>query len=176
MLHRFACHPCAGAMLISSGHPSFSICAEVRACLLSLSSRPLSAAEGSACCPAQLRAGHSVGHCRRSMGCRLPSAREGPADFTGLSGPSHLCHLSHSASLYWCSVSLPVHNDSLRSETGCLTAPENHRPRSCSLSPTPSHGGPPSPCIGGFLLGHFCPFEGALVLDCVTFGQIRGLW
>ena len=176
MLRKVACHPCAGAMLISSGHPSFSICAEVRACLLSLSSRTLSAAGGSACCPAQLRAGCSAGHCCWFAGRRLPSVREGPADFTGLSGPSRrLCHLSHSTSLYWCSKSLPVYNGSLRSETGRRTAPENHRPRSCSLSPTLSHGGPPPPCIGGFLLGHFCPFKGALILDCVPFGQIRGL-
>lgn len=172
MLHRFACYPCAGAMLISSGHPSFSICA----CLLSLSSRPLSAAEGSACCPAQLRAGRSVGHCRRSAGCRLPSAGEGPADFTGLRGPSHLCHLSHCASLCWCSVSLPVHNDSLRSETGCLTAPENHRPMSCSLSPTPSHGGPPSPCIGAFSWVTFAPLKGPLFWTVSLLVRSEALW
>ena len=115
------------------------------------------------------------GSCRCSAGWHLPSAREGPADFTGLGGPRHLCHLFHS-SLYWCAVPLPVHSGSLRSETGCLTAPEGLRPRSCSVSSTPSHGGPPSPCIGGFLLGHFCPFEGALVPDYVPFGQVRGLW
>ena len=91
MLRKVACHPCAGAMLISSGHPSFSICAEVRACLLSLSSRTLSAAGGSACCPAQLRAGCSTGHCCWFAGRRLPSVREGPADFTGLewASPTH---------------------------------------------------------------------------------------
>ena len=173
MLHRFACHPCAGAMLISSGHPSFSICAEVRACLLSLSSRPLSAAEGSACCPAQLGAGRSVGHCRRSAGCRLPSAREGPADFTGLSGPSHLCHLSRRFSLLafsspTCSQWFPevrnqVSYSSWESPAKVLLA-ESHS--ITWRSPISLHW--------GFLLGHFCPFEGALVLDCVPFGQIRG--